>query len=290
MEKTVHRPGAPTIYDSSTRAAGFTLVEISIVLVIIGLLVGAIVVGHEMLLSARIRQQIKQVETFDTSVNAFKMKYNCLPGDCNKASQLGLGCIGPGCGWPLSSSPNGDGDGEVCTGGNTGACIPAFGAFQVNGENINFWYQLYQAGYIPPAECVSNSGAAECSGSPIGVYTPRAKLDYSSGGSYGGIGIYNLVYANQQAGTINVLWDNAYYFGSGFSDASNPILRAPDVMTIDQKIDDGFPGSGKVQSRKIHNAQNMDYTGDGCVNTAGTTPIYATSNSFNCNMMVKTGW
>lgn len=61
---------------------GFTLIEMSIVLVIIALIAGGILVGQDLIKSAGNRAFISQLEQYDTAVNTFKTKYNCLPGDC----------------------------------------------------------------------------------------------------------------------------------------------------------------------------------------------------------------
>ena len=60
---------------------GFTLIEVSIVLVIIGLLAGGVLVGRDLIEAAKIRQQITQIEQFKAAVNTFRAKYNALPGD-----------------------------------------------------------------------------------------------------------------------------------------------------------------------------------------------------------------
>lgn len=62
---------------------GFTLVELSIVLVIIGLLAAGILVARSMISVVRIQSQIRQVQQFDISITNFKLKYNQLPGDCS---------------------------------------------------------------------------------------------------------------------------------------------------------------------------------------------------------------
>ena len=61
-------------------------------LVIIGLLVGGVLVGQDLIKSAEIRAQISQIEEFKTAVNTFKVKYNYLPRDMppSEASQLGF--------------------------------------------------------------------------------------------------------------------------------------------------------------------------------------------------------
>ena len=49
--------------------SGFTLVELSIVLVIIGLIIGGVVVGRDLIDAATIRAQISQIEKYNTAVN-----------------------------------------------------------------------------------------------------------------------------------------------------------------------------------------------------------------------------
>jgi len=63
----------------------------SIVLVIIGLLAGAILVGHDMIKAATIRSQISQIDKYYSAVNAFRVKYNVLPGDMTPNSALDFG-------------------------------------------------------------------------------------------------------------------------------------------------------------------------------------------------------
>jgi prepilin-type N-terminal cleavage/methylation domain-containing protein len=70
---------------------GFTLIELSIVLVIIGLLVGGVLVGQDLIRSAAVRATVRQIEKYNQSVNAFRGKYNAIPGDMNAATAANFG-------------------------------------------------------------------------------------------------------------------------------------------------------------------------------------------------------
>lgn len=74
------------------KKSGFTLIELSIVLVIIGLIVGGILIGQDLIRAAVIRGAARDIESINSAVNTFRTKYNCLPGDCPNAQQLFNNC------------------------------------------------------------------------------------------------------------------------------------------------------------------------------------------------------
>jgi prepilin-type N-terminal cleavage/methylation domain-containing protein len=71
--------------------SGFTLIELSIVLVIIGLLVGGVLVGQDLIRAAEVRATVSQIEKFNTAANTFKLKYGYLPGDIPPATAASFG-------------------------------------------------------------------------------------------------------------------------------------------------------------------------------------------------------
>src|SRR5208282_3981687 len=112
---------------------GFTLIEIAIVLVIIGLLLGGILKGQELINSARVRNIASQLEGIKIAYLAFQDRYRALPGDMptvTAASSLPQvnGAAAPGCG--VSGTGN-------C--GN-GVMNPS--------ENLLVWSQLAASGFI----------------------------------------------------------------------------------------------------------------------------------------------
>ena len=82
---------------------GFTLVEIAIVLVIIGLLIGGILKGREMIKNAKIRRVVKTADELRAAIMSFYDRYGVYPGDENKTN------IPPG------DTHDGNGDGKINT-------------------------------------------------------------------------------------------------------------------------------------------------------------------------------
>lgn len=68
-------------FAESINKIGFTLIEMSIVLVIIGLIIGGILTGQDLINAASIRAQTSQIEKYQTAVHTFQNKYGYLPGD-----------------------------------------------------------------------------------------------------------------------------------------------------------------------------------------------------------------
>src|SRR3954469_17870350 len=91
--------------------AGFTLVEIAIVLVIIGLLLGGILKGQEMITQAKIKNIVNDFNGITAAINSYQDRYKALPGDDLGASTR----------WAGSFSGNGNGQFDVVATPGTGA-------------------------------------------------------------------------------------------------------------------------------------------------------------------------
>src|SRR5262249_3199194 len=121
---------------------GFTLIELSIVLVIIGLIVGGVLVGQDLIKAAEIRATVAQFEKLNSAVNTFRNKYGFIPGDLpqgttSPASALGFFAEDDTLG---GTAGHGDGNGLI-EGGSAGAVIGI-------GEPLEFWRHLTDAGFI----------------------------------------------------------------------------------------------------------------------------------------------
>ncbi len=68
------------------KQSGFTLVEIAIVLVIIGLLLGGVLKGQELINSAKVKNMINDYRATSTFVFAYQDRFRALPGDDTEQS------------------------------------------------------------------------------------------------------------------------------------------------------------------------------------------------------------
>lgn len=228
---------------------GFTLIELSMVLVIIGLIVGGILVGQNLISAAAVRAQISQIEKFQTAKNTFYGKYGYLPGDIPNpyATQFGFAARG-------NYNGQGDGDGLI-----TGvyANLPGIAAdeYQEIGEPVMFWVDLSQAGLIE-GSFTSASPTAAPTNTSIPMLFPQAKIGngnfvsiYSVSSQYGGSWVCNgWCFPNVNTFSISVISG----FGAGGTLNTLPGLTVAQAYAIDTKIDDGLPMWGRVETMGLN--------------------------------------
>ena len=112
--------------------SGFTLIEVAIVLVIIGLLLGGVLKGQELITGARVRNLIQQQDGVKAAYFGFLDRFRALPGDYGQATANITGIAAGPCGTPTANG-NGDGNGQITATGN---------------ENTLVWEHLSKAGFI----------------------------------------------------------------------------------------------------------------------------------------------
>lgn len=111
------------------KQTGFTLIEIAIVLVIIGLLLGGVLKGQELITSARVRNLISQQDGIKAAYFGFLDRFRALPGDYSQASTNIAN---------VAAGANGNGNGQIQATGGGGAID----------EHIAAWDHLSKAGFI----------------------------------------------------------------------------------------------------------------------------------------------
>lgn len=237
--------------ENNNRKKGFTLVEISIVLTIVGLLIGGVLASQNLIRSGEIRSTISELQSYQVAVNAFTEKYLALPGDMVRATDYWAAAGGTGTGsacFTIDSrvlsdtrrTCNGNGDRLVGeTAGSTAASVWRYG------ERFRFWQHLSNAGLISGTYSGKTDSTTDQFRLLGGVNMPVNKMDDSA--------FMPTSIAKVTSGDP-VYFDGAAkgtYLEFRRSDATAyPPLQTGEAYQIDLKLDDGLPTRGKVISRK----------------------------------------
>ena len=195
--------------------SGFTLIELSIVLVIIGLVIGGVLAGQSLSRDAQLRNIINSLQGYATAYENFRTKYNAVPGDMANASGI------------INGASDGNGDGVIY---NSSTGITA-----AQGEDIKAWQHLSFANMVPFKFTAGSFGTPHV----LGTQMPKGLID-STGYRYesipnwegGNASIYGLT-----GTTIRIE-------GVSASNNNAGVISAQDAMNIDKKIDDGIGATG----------------------------------------------
>lgn len=272
---------------------GFTLIELSIVLVIIGLIVGGVLVGTNLIYAARLQKAASSITQLNSAAQTFRTKYDCLPGDCaNATTFFGVwnGATGT---W------NGNGDGVIGMYGFN---------YQANGVEANlFWQHLYLAGLSTfnitySGGYVAFSGGVErCNfGYPCFLDDGTADLLVAGGadnaGDHANVGPnywwISSDYSAPASGFHGALYPSGVYAPLS---TNQPGLIPSDAYAIDTKIDDGLPLTGNMQDVLTENYLYAlpDTTSNqwGCTTALGVN-TYNVSNTANraCLIRIQAGF
>jgi prepilin-type N-terminal cleavage/methylation domain-containing protein len=193
---------------------GFTLIEIAIVLVIIGLLLGGVLKGQELITSARVRNLISMQDGIKAAYFGFLDRYRALPGDYSQAAANINGVTGGGaCG--VANAGNGNGDGQILAVAGVSAA-----------ENVLAWEHLSKAGFINGS--YTCTAAAAPTSNPTNPYGQYLDLVFDSG------------YAVLAGGPVA---QNRHILTTGGNIGSDVLAE------IDRKIDDGNPAQGSYRGQ-----------------------------------------
>jgi prepilin-type N-terminal cleavage/methylation domain-containing protein len=226
---------------------GFTLIELSIVLVIIGLIVGGVLVGQDLIRAAGLKSVITDVNRYVTAIHTFQTKYNNeLPGDMPDATNYwgtSLWCP-TGNSTPGSTlTCNGNGDSQIGSG-----AFAQDGPGAGDAEAMLVWQHLANAGLV-------GGGYTGFPASPIyqpGVNIPQSGAFPNAGFTifyYGPISTGPLFFVGGGISHVILFGGKSPYLVDNWAGtAAYPVLSTQDAYNIDTKIDDGMPGTGKVFS------------------------------------------
>lgn len=186
---------------------GFTLVELAIVIVIVGLVIGAVLAGQDLIANSERQGVIKEFQKFNNAATTFKQQFTAFPGDMENAATYWSGC-----------AVNGDGSGYIDTTNEWGSYWAAHlkcaelisikdpATVKSNLKNGRFYFSSTYS---------SIDNVSSSIGSDISIYDKKGNYILLMGGAAGG------------ATLDGVLAPNAAQY-------------------IDSKIDDGKASSGNL--------------------------------------------
>ncbi|MBL4589494.1 MAG: prepilin-type N-terminal cleavage/methylation domain-containing protein [Alphaproteobacteria bacterium] len=243
--------------------SGFTLVELAIVMIIIGLLIGGILKGQQLIANAEISATVSEVKGVDSAISTFREAYAALPGDMsNVAARV------PNC----SNACARDGNANGSIGDGPGAAHATLA-----NENGAAWAQLAAADML--SNIISTNATTVVTGLTNSI------PDASSGGQI------QLGFTQTGALTSSVIVNTT---GGHFLliDNSGPALAAPgtaslsqsEAARLDRKLDDGAPNTGSVRAMGAGAAA----TAANCASTATVTGAYNEAfGSVVCGLYIR---
>lgn len=275
----------------------FSLVELSIVLVILGLLVGGILTGQNLIHAAELRSVTKDIERFQSAVYTFRDKYQALPGDMPNAVRF----------WGAQAGGTADGIDSTCAG--LDETSPATGKPTCNGdgngqigiygwtnkhETFRAWQHMANAGLIEG----TYAGVRFSSGNA--VTEPRWNLPGTKINNAVG---FNLTWLGQRTsgayGTGEYYYDDHYgntivfgkkggWHGTGWVGG----VATEDAWNLDTKMDDGKPGTGDIKTL-IYNSAGDNSSSALCANNTDPSLAeydVANTDSNACALIFKMGF
>ncbi len=233
------------------RKTGFTLIELSIVLVIIGLVVGGVMVGRDLIKQAAIKKNYSQLQQLELAYRTFKLKYGCVAGDCKDATDL-FGNYIPVAGSCTMPNGNGNGNGDdLINDGGTGNWYC---------ESRQTVYSLVAANMLP-ATSVTSCGSTYFKG----INDKCAYFSFDD--------VYLELTPKRNKNTVTFADFSAPW-------AKFPALSPNEARAIDEKIDDGISNKGRFSG--LDAADISAGTGAIVVGSCVTSGAYNNNDVLSC--------
>lgn len=229
----------------SYKESAFTLVELSVVLVIVALIVGGTLAGQALVRSAELKKITTELGEWQTAVTLFRQKYNALPGDMLDAERFwGTNSF---CGSGNTATVSAgvcDGNGDGALPRSNSAC-----AWRNLAETYQFWRHLSEAGLIP----------GKYTGF-FGAPTSDRDVDHTMPVSQSGEELVWAAYSTMECDAYSA-YNDPYWgteereYGFVLGEFTNyPLSVDPtsrispeEAWSLDKKLDDGKPGLGNVK-------------------------------------------
>ena len=265
---------------------GFSLVELSIVLVILGLLVGGVLAGQSLIRSSQMRSITEDINRFRAATASFTDKYGFMPADFPKATMVWgelhadtATCQGTNTTTAGTATCNGDGDGIVSKISNWNYT-----------ELMTYWQHLGNAGLLDGQYFkLGGATAGGCNGRPKG--SPKSKIGDNASYTFqyswsdwveAGWGVSALLTPINTniyvVGTMPPGWASCHSVPS-----LGGVVSPDEAFLTDTKFDDGKPATGMILNYK-----NTSALAPGCTTTnVAATSVYALGTNAVCPIIFK---
>tara|TARA_B100001123_G_scaffold193653_1_gene220752 strand:+ start:1859 stop:2644 length:786 start_codon:yes stop_codon:yes gene_type:complete len=249
----------------SAKRHAFSLVELSIVLVILGLLTGGILTGQSLIRAAELRSVVVDFQKYQTAIRGFQGKYFSLPGDMRNATSFwGAQTTCPGTNTtvttPVIPTCNGNGNGEV---GRSNGSANADDA-----EVFLVWQHLANSGLIEGSYTGVTAHSDVITTPPrfaMGVNIPNSKLTNGS---------FSFYHRNPPSGAADFPRNaNQLLVANRVGSTTTGVITGEEAWNLDTKMDDGKPGQGAIMGSSFAQTPACSTTND------AATSAYILNNS-----------
>ena len=274
-------------YQSSRRA--FSLVELSIVLVILGLLVGGVLSGQSLVHAAELRTIVRDEQKYIAATHSFRDKYFALPGDMTNATSFwSVAAACPGTNTTTSGGTcDGDGDGKIATSST---------ATNPGNEMFRYWQHLSLAGLVEGVYSGTNNGTTTLYVVTPGVNVPKSSVRGAGWTMYnfGNHLVSDIAYFDGSYGNAFLLTrDIAPINQISLSNCEGTrAVKPEDAWNIDTKVDDGKPSTGTLVTLEIDGPTlgcSCDDTSYSSTASLPNAQYLLTNSKISCNLIFKTG-
>ncbi len=211
-----------------SKALAFSLIELSIVLIIIGLLVAGVTGGASLIQSAKNRAIINEIRNYNQAVNSFYAMENRLPGDLNNTGKIG---------WDSGQSYNENSFPSPYNKNGNGYSLP----------NVHSapWIDMYLKGVIDFEPKGEYSGTDEYTMFKKGILPPSKVVKDA---------LYKFQFLENSTNSADFIYS--------LNDGNFLNLNSIDsdiAKSIDAKMDDGVSNTGIVRGQCGNNDTNINY-------------------------------
>ena len=256
-------------HPSAQRA--FTLIELSIVIVIIGLLIGGVLTGQSLIRASELRAISTEFTRYNTALTAFKDQYNALPGDMRNATSV----------WGAQAGSTAAGVDSTCSGlsisgglpnnnstcnGNGDNAIGPQASEDTTHEYFRAWQQLALASLIE-GNFKGATGSSGASYAVPNVNVPKSRYPN---------GAWTLMWSTAFSDGVGNIFKVGAPTSGGMNDAY--LLLPEEAIAVDKKLDDAVASTGSVR------------TPTGMTPCTDGTNYNLTNKDRNCTLLFRTNY